>query len=261
MADYLLDADRDAALRRLRIKERLQDPGSIACFETIGVARGWRCLEVGAGSGSLAAWLCERVGPSGAVVATDTRVDLLAALARPSLTVLEHDVAADPLEEAAFDLVHARDVLVHVPGRDDALRSLARAVRPGGWLVLEEPDVATDGADPDVPASERELYERVSRAIFACLRERGLDPEYGRRLFARLRALGFEDVRAIGRVFSFAAGDESPHELAFPDVAPLVVESGAATRVELERFFALQTTPGFAWREALTVTAWGRRPR
>jgi cyclopropane fatty-acyl-phospholipid synthase-like methyltransferase len=57
--------------RRLHFLEAGLDPVTVACFETIGVAPGWRCLEVGAGAGSMARWLAERAGPGGEVVAVD----------------------------------------------------------------------------------------------------------------------------------------------------------------------------------------------
>jgi len=54
--------------------------------------------------------------------------------------VIRHDVGVDPLPEAAFDLVHARLVLIHVPQAAAALARLAAALRPGGWLVIEDFD-------------------------------------------------------------------------------------------------------------------------
>jgi cyclopropane fatty-acyl-phospholipid synthase-like methyltransferase len=65
--DEYVFADRELLheSQRLHFLEAGLDPVTVACFETIGVAPGWRCLEVGAGAGSMARWLAQRVGPSG----------------------------------------------------------------------------------------------------------------------------------------------------------------------------------------------------
>jgi ubiquinone/menaquinone biosynthesis C-methylase UbiE len=49
----------------------MEDPATIEYLAKIGVAPGWHCLEIGAGAGSITEWLCQRVGSSGRVVATD----------------------------------------------------------------------------------------------------------------------------------------------------------------------------------------------
>jgi hypothetical protein len=60
-----------AQLERLRTLEALFDPGTFANLEALGPATGWRCLEIGAGGGSVARRLCARAGPTGSVLATD----------------------------------------------------------------------------------------------------------------------------------------------------------------------------------------------
>ena len=263
MSGYLLGEDGREARHRLSVKEKIQDPATVAFLETIGVSSGWRCLEVGAGGGSVAAWLCQRVGASGGVVATDVDTCFLENLDLGNLTVLRHDVVSDPLEREAFDLVHARDLLVHVPQRDMVLRKMAGAVKPGGWILLEEPDAITDGADPTAPEPTGALYTKVVEAIYAFLHGRGLDPSFGSRLYGLLRALGFEGVQSEGRVRMFRGGsraDESPHMMAFAQLREAVVAEGWVTAREFDMFLGLASDSSFAWRETLTVSAWGRRP-
>ena len=108
----------------------VDDPGT-------GVDAGWGCLELGGGGGSIASWLCSRVGSSGRVVATDVEPRFLLELEHPNLEVLRHDVATEPLPEAEFDLVHARLVLSHLAQRESIVTKLVNALKPGGWLVLE----------------------------------------------------------------------------------------------------------------------------
>ena len=76
------------------------------------------------------------------MLATDINLAWAAGAAAPNVSVLEHDVAADPPPGEAFDLVHARLVLVHVTGRDTALGNMVTALRPGGILLVEDADPA-----------------------------------------------------------------------------------------------------------------------
>lgn len=257
-----MDCDHHDVRARLELKQRIQDPATIAYLDRIGVSRGWRCLEVGAGAGSIAAWLCGRVGSLGQVVATDLDATFLRELALPNLEIREQDIVTGDLEESGFDLVHTRDVLAHIQERDLVLTSMARAVRPGGWILVEEQDVSTDEADPTAPEATRRLYARVMGAIYALLRDRGLDPTYGSSVLGRLRALGFESLSAVGRCHTYTGGPdcESPHLPAFDRVAEPLIGGGHVTAEDFQAFLLLIHDPSFSWREGLTISTWGRHP-
>src|SRR3974390_2892374 len=75
--------------------EKLFDAGTIQLLHERGVGAGWHCLEVGGGRGSIAAWLSERVGPTGRVIATDVNTRFLDTLQRPNLEVRRHNIVAD----------------------------------------------------------------------------------------------------------------------------------------------------------------------
>ena len=142
-ADYRLAAGgrHEAEDGRLRLLERIFDPLSRRRREL--VRPGWRCLEVGAGRGSMAVWLAERVGESGRVVATDIDVTYLQRLDLANLEVRQHNILDDPLDAlgpGSFDLVASRLMLFWLPGKQQsAIRRMAECLRPGGWLVAEEP--------------------------------------------------------------------------------------------------------------------------
>jgi SAM-dependent methyltransferase len=269
MPDYLLDQDHredGSEASRLRVQESALDPVTFGHLEALGVAPGWHCLEAGAGGGSVAVWLARRVGPTGRVVAADRETALLeqAELPRvfPHLEVRRVDLAEAEPEPAAYDLVHARDLLIHLPTREAVLARLAAAVKPGGWILVEEPDLVTEGPDPTAPEPLRRRYGKVLAAIHGFLAAQGLDLCFGARLFGLLRSLGFEEVHAEGRVRSYAGGgaETSPHMLAFAQLRGPVTAGGAVTAEEYDAFLALADDPAFAWREGLTVSARGRRP-
>ena len=98
--DYrLAAAGRESAEdERLDLLEQIYDP--VSRRRRSFVQPGWRCLEVGAGRGSMAVWLAEQVGPTGHVVATDIDTRYLARLDVPNLEVLQHSILDDPLDAA-----------------------------------------------------------------------------------------------------------------------------------------------------------------
>jgi 2-polyprenyl-3-methyl-5-hydroxy-6-metoxy-1,4-benzoquinol methylase len=120
--------------RRLGLLEEIFDP--VSRRRRSGVQAGWRCLEVGAGRGSMAVWLAERVGPSGGVVATDIDVSYLERLDARNLEVRRHNIledSLDALEPGSFDAVCSRLMLFHLVGRQEqALRQMMLCLKPGG---------------------------------------------------------------------------------------------------------------------------------
>ena len=88
MAQYAFDHNWKEERDRLASIERMLDPITVHRLESIGIKDGWRCLEVGAGGGSIAEWLCDKVGPHGSVVATDLQTKFLEALLS---TLLRHE--------------------------------------------------------------------------------------------------------------------------------------------------------------------------
>ena len=140
MADYALDNSWDRARRRLSLLEQYLDPITKRRITALGIPPGSQCLEVGAGGGSVAAWLCEQVGPTGRVVATDVNIQLLERIKLSNFEAIKHDITVDSPPENGFDFVHSRWLLHHLPRPDVAIRRMIEALRPGGWLLLEEVD-------------------------------------------------------------------------------------------------------------------------
>ena len=190
---YLLDNARTEAGERFVWLAELFDGITRGHFDRLGVRVGSRCWEVGAGGPGIPAALAAAVGPSGHVLATDIDPSWLTAGA--GYEVRRHDVAADPPPEpGTFDLVHARVVLVHVP---DRARAMAAALRPGGWLLVEDADTALQPLaclDDSGPAQRR--ANRLRNAVRELMARRGADLSYGRTLPTAPRAAGLAHVAA-----------------------------------------------------------------
>ncbi len=201
MTNYIFDnaAEREAA-ERFSSLEVLHDPHTIRHLLSTGVGPGWQCLEIGGGSGSIGRWLADRVGPEGHVLATDIDPRFLAKSDRANLEVRRHDVTTDPLPESAFDLIHARLVLIHVPQRDAALDRLVRALKPGGWLVIEDYDsVVIDRAFPTGHENAATVRKCLG-ALRSLMEARGLDMTWGSSLYRRFVAAGLLDVGVQGHI-------------------------------------------------------------
>lgn len=110
--DYVLDPGFAEERKRLAGMESLWDPGSQALLEDLGIASGWRCLEVGAGGGSMVRWMADR-GAHVTAIDIDTR--FIDSLASDSIEVRRVDLREDELPPDEFDLVHARLVLSTSP--------------------------------------------------------------------------------------------------------------------------------------------------
>jgi SAM-dependent methyltransferase len=244
---------------RLRAAEELLDEGTIRILERVGVAAGWRCLEVGAGGGSIARWLAERVTPSGQVVATDINTRDLDVGDHIGLDVRQHDIVKDTLEESVFDLIHARLLLEHLRERDEVLQKLVHALRPGGWLVIEDTDYISGVPISDLGASLHEHTQAVRLQAFASA---GVEHTLGRQLPARLRALGLGDIDNEGRVWVMEGGSPGARwfRLSLDHLRTRLVGAGKLTDDEVDRMLALFEDPNWAAMSPIIMAAWGRRP-
>jgi SAM-dependent methyltransferase len=220
----------------LSLLEELFDPRTVERLESVGVAPGWQALEVGAGRGSIAAWLADRVGPEGRAVATDIDTSLLQALDEPGLEVLRHDVLADDFAADSFDLIHCRAVLVHLSDPDRALERMASWLKPGGVLVAEEPwiDVARLAPDPVTVRATEALAET-------------LDASFARRLPSALRATGLERVQADTdlRFFQGGTGQATFFRRALEGACAQLVASGDLDPDDVRQLQSRFDDPGF----------------
>jgi SAM-dependent methyltransferase len=245
---------------RLQALEAALDAGTIRVLRGCGITPGWRCLEVGAGGGSIADWMCEQVGTAGGVVATDLDTTVLQARSRPNLDIRVHDVLADELPRASFDLVHMRLLLAWLPERRAVLERVLRALKPGGRLVVEELDFASVATAQAPDARSGAAFERVLAAHLDVLRERsGFDSSYGRRLPADMRSAGVDDVRCEGRVSLWADGNAGMRvwRLTFVQLRDAMLAAGTAAH-DIDRAIKLCDEPGMSCLSPLVMAGWGR---
>jgi SAM-dependent methyltransferase len=260
---YLLNTALPAERARLAAVQAELDPGTIRYLERLGVGAGHRCLEVGGGAGSIAAWLSARVGSTGSVTATDIEPIHLTALARERSNVepLRHDILVDPLPEAAFDFVHVRWLLHHLVEPQRALAAMARALKPGGWLLAEELDLGSIALPEDAPEDWKAVVQRFVGALSAMLAKRGGSYRYGRQLLAHVRATEVVDVEGEGRVSLGCEGTALTTNLRFTIqiLRDALAALGLFSSDDADALFALTSNPAFVWMGYTTIAVWGRR--
>ncbi|TYB62327.1 methyltransferase domain-containing protein [Nonomuraea sp. PA05] len=190
---YAFDNDAPDAGRVLSSLGEMLDEYTTARLARLGVAEGARCLEVGAGAGTIAAWLADRVGPEGEVIATDVKPRHVRP--HPRLTVMRHNVAADPMPPGSFDLIHARAVLQHVPQRREVLARLAGSLAPGGVLLVEELEARWAASVLDTPDPRaHDVFAAYERGIRAVLRANDNDIAWCRHVHAAMTGTGLSRV-------------------------------------------------------------------
>jgi SAM-dependent methyltransferase len=246
----------DVERARLRLLEEYHDPLTIDQLKMIGVGEGWRCLDVGAGAGSVTRILAERVGNTGSVLAVDIDTSLLEELACDRVEVRRLDLLSDPMPEAAFDLVHARLVLMFLSPRLGAVQRLVRAARPGGWVASIAPDFHPVALSPP-----SQVWQRVWSQFLDAALSGGWDPGYGARLCSDLIAAGLVEVHAdyIARCYP---GGSLPSRLLSLTVERLrepLVRLGADSG-EIDEARRLVEDPARMITSPTTCVAQGRRP-
>lgn len=257
---YILDNGGRETPARFDALSTMYDRGTIQYLENCGIGLGWTCLEVGGGGGTIAAWLAARVGPTGHVLVTDLDPRFLDGLKFSNLEVRRHNIVTDPLPEATFDLIHIRLVLVHLPAREEVLKRLIAALKPGGWIIDEEFDSVSLPCDP--ARSPGEVQLKTQEALFRVVEERGIERRWGRLVYGRMRALGLVDVRAEARLSMWYGGSAgaSLARANFEQLHDVLVASGLVTEDELQQDIARLDDPDFMMPSPIMWTAWGRRP-
>ena len=275
---YLFPHSWEGEADRLTALTRAFDPVTRRHLLDRGITDGWRCLEVGGGTGSIARWMSEQVGPKGRVLATDLSLELMQSqgVEGENMELRRLDVLSDPMPDEEFDLVHCRLVLEHLPGRVDALARMAGVLAPGGWLVIEEMTFGTER-----PGGRRGalMLGGLVTALRLLMQRNGFDGACGGRVPIHFHELGLTDIGAegtqpvliggtpsvewarptLGRVRQWVCGDGS-------DVLPGPLRAQALTPVRralerrLDGMETLLADPEFVYLAPTFVTTWGRRP-
>lgn len=149
-------------------------------------------LDAGCGSGIISRYLANRF-PNCRVVAYDYTASLLAKAREasrdiPNLVFEEQDLKQLNCPDGQFDLIVARFVLHHqdTAGLKRVLAELARVLKPGGELVVIEPDSTMLNLYPQTPI--------VSDGLRKLAAAEGIDIQVGRKIPCLLSEAGFSSI-------------------------------------------------------------------
>lgn len=258
--EYILDSDSDLGRSQLGHLETLLDRHTTGFLEETGIRPGQRCLDLGAGGGSITRWLAERTGPEGKVVSVDLDTGPLAA-EQPGVEVLCHDLNDGVPPGGPFDVIHARLLLMHLSRRVEILDALVGALAPGGWLVVGD----FCGPPQRVLASPGEadtrLFYRVQELAHAIVGRSGISYDWAHEAGGHMSDAGLEDVHSLAVSQTTAGG--TPGCLLSRNYVmqaePLLLEGGL-TEDELSRYRELLLDSQFrAWFYEFVSTR-GRKP-
>ena len=249
---YVIDREWGAERDRLRLIETWADPGTIERMARLGVGQGWRCLDLGAGAGSVARWLADQVAPTGRVVAADIDTAFLLESGQPALEILQFDATTDDFPEGSFDLIHTRMVLAHLPDRLAVMERMVGWLRPGGWLLLEEGDSFASLSSPN------ERWRQLWSGIAAMP---GMVMDLGRALPAEVVALDVADVGFDIRVDAVRPGNAlaGMTRLTVLALSSLLQEHAMMTGAEVDDILADLVRPGFLEPGPALVAVWAQR--
>lgn len=270
---YVFDPVWDQETERLRTNETIWDPGTFERFERLGVGPGWSCLEIGAGSGSAAAWLAQQVaagygaapevlagrrGPAGRVVAADLEVGRLAGLAEHGVEVWQYDLRSQELPKDSFDLIHARMLVQHLPDKRAALDRMISALAPGGVLFLED----TDSLPLFRSATSEDFLQDVREAGYGLMRKAGHEPRGGHFDLRLMLDSELTDVSAEGRVVMVQGGSsQARHYMLWLEyMRPKIVAAGLLDDARIDAALGEMADPANRWLSQVMISVLGRRP-
>ncbi|MEN3304232.1 MAG: hypothetical protein V7603_434 [Micromonosporaceae bacterium] len=232
MASYTLDNASPHGTDHLRGLTGLFDHFTSARIGETTQLEGARCLELGAGNGSVALWLAEQVGPGGQVTATDIETQHIPEHER--LSVLRHDLLLEPLPAGPFDLIHARCLLIHLPNREALLPELYKRLAPGGTLLIEDFNIVDDARTTPVLHAPKDLpdvtelwctYERLRGELFEVS---GSDGGFVVRVHGLMVEAGLTDVNSATYCQTWRGGDPGSRHAAatLQQLRPRLAERG-----------------------------------
>ena len=182
----------------------LLDPFSTQRVAGLGDLSGCRVLEVGAGGGSFARYLADRVGPRGRVFALDLNPRI--EFSHPQLSVIQADLTTDELP-GDLDLVHARLTLNHIPERLHVLTRLIYTLAPDGILLVEDwwasnTDMVMHARSPE----DVRAYHRFQHTLGRLFDAGGTDRTWARHIHGAMLSAGLADVTTVIHATAWTGG-------------------------------------------------------
>jgi SAM-dependent methyltransferase len=256
-----------AERERLRRQSGELRDHSALLLDRVGLAEGWRAIDLGCGPSGILDLLAERVGPDGHVVGLDVEPanvllarQLVAERGLANVELFEGDAHRTGFPSASFDLVHTRTLLINIPDPVTVVAEMVRLARPGGWVAALEPDGAHSVCYPPVAAWDRltEIFHRAQDVNNA-------DTTIGRRLPELFRQAGLVEIGVEAKADIYPAGHSRRTLRAdlVRSMRPKILAAGIASEEELDEVDRAVREhlddPNTLMLPHLLFLGWGRR--
>jgi len=264
---YALGSDPEERARLQRQSQELR-PESVALLSRIGLRAGQSALDLGCGPSGILDLLSAAVSADGRVVGLDANPDHVTLARRyahdrglDNVEVMSADARHTGLPSDAFDLVHARTLLVTIPGPAEVVTEMVRLARPGGWVAGQEADAELALCYPELPA-----WDRLRELFRTGFQRSGASLSVGRRLTELYRQAGLEQVDFVVHAPTYPAGHS--RRTILPDLVrslrPMILELGLSDERELADLDRAVrehlADPRTVVMSHLLVVAWARKP-
>jgi 2-polyprenyl-3-methyl-5-hydroxy-6-metoxy-1,4-benzoquinol methylase len=255
--EYVLTKDWSGEQERLSLLEATVDGFSISAIRAAGFSRACRCLEVGAGSGSIARWFAHETGDPRLVTATDIDPRWLKPLADEGIRVLQHNVLTDDFPPGSFDVIHARCVFEHLAQREEVLDRIVPWLAPDGALVI------VDCASFTIDSSPNTVYRKALQAWVDVIAMTGTDYEWTRTFPQPLQRHGYRNVGAFAMAPALQGGTPIAKFwiMTLQTLRDRILDAKLISADEINQAQQLLADPQFWDIGPGFLAAWGRCPQ
>lgn len=190
---YTFDSASEEGARQVQHLGHILDGHSISVLDKLDLPAGSHCLDLGAGAGTISAWLADKVGPGGHVTAIDHQT--LHIPAHERITAVAGDINTLDLGESLYHLVHARLLFMHLRDPEAVLARAVAALKPGGFLVISDWDTThLNEMIVQAPPEVAEAFLAFQHALINLGVSNGMDPGWARRIPAAMGRAGLAGI-------------------------------------------------------------------
>jgi ubiquinone/menaquinone biosynthesis C-methylase UbiE len=263
--EYVL-ATGNAGAQRLALLHTTYGESTEALLDEVGLSPGMRAVDLGCGTGTVSRWMASRVGAAGEVIGvdvSDAQLEVARAEAlRDNLGQARFQQASvydTGLARERFDLAYCRFLLCHIGEPERALREMRALIKPGGFVVCEDVDLASFCSDPPSAGLLR------MRDIMVALGEsRGVDYCLGPRLHRVFRRVGFDRPFVRMQQPAHDRGEAKRFwEYTFLEASPAMIQAGLTDAVEVkalaEEMAKVAVDPTTIVAQACKIQVWARK--